>query len=84
MVQRQIFNRTAALRTDNVRAPAKFRKAVGQPGAERKSRIAPQIVLMTVSNGFLVGERFDRVFFRVIRITQQEAWHGQTNVAGVL
>ncbi|MNY55318.1 hypothetical protein D3C86_1912850 [compost metagenome] len=41
VVQWQIFHCAAALRTDDVRAPAEFGEAVGQSGAERVSRISP-------------------------------------------
>ncbi len=39
---------------------------------------------MAVGHGFLVDERLDRVFLRVIRVAQQEARHGEADVARVL
>ncbi|MNJ49944.1 hypothetical protein D3C77_452030 [compost metagenome] len=82
-MQRQVFHRAAALRADNVRAPAELGEAVSQLGTEGVRRVAPQVMLVAVGNGFLVDEGFDRVLFWIVRVTQQEARQGQADVARV-
>ncbi|MNT55508.1 hypothetical protein D3C72_1927490 [compost metagenome] len=82
-MQRQVFYGTAALRADDVRAPAKLGETVSQLGPERVGGVTPQVVLVAVGNGFLVDKGLDRVLFRIVRVTQEETRYGQTNVASV-
>ena len=41
-------------------------------------------MLVAVGHGLLVGERLDRILFRIVGRAQQEARYGQRHVAGIL
>ena len=83
-VDRQIVDRTAALRTNDVGAPAVIGEAVGQTRGESESGIAPQEVVATGAHVFLVIEFLDRHGLRTVRQTQQEMRQRQADVARVL
>ncbi|MNO77638.1 hypothetical protein D3C76_687540 [compost metagenome] len=83
VVQRQVFHRAAALRADDVRAPAEPGEGIGQLAGEGERGVAPQVVLVVVGDVLLVDEGLHRVVFRVVRVAQEEARYGQADVAGV-
>ena len=83
VMQRQVFDRPAALRANNVGAPAKAREAVGQASGKGIGGIAPQVMLVAVNHVLLVGEGLDRALKGVIRGAQQKARHGEANISCV-
>ncbi|MNZ55104.1 hypothetical protein D3C78_730230 [compost metagenome] len=56
VVDRQVADCTAALRTDDVGAPAVLGKALGQTAGKGECCIAPQEVLVTATDAFVVTE----------------------------
>src|SRR5690606_41789339 len=68
-VYRQVFYRTAALRTDDVRAPAVFGEAVGQTGGQQVGRFASPVVFVIAGHVYFVVEASHRHSWRVISYT---------------
>ncbi len=72
VVNRQVTDRAAALRADDVGTPAILGEAVGQPAGKRKGGIAPQEVVVAGVHAFVVAELPDGHRLFPVRRTQQE------------
>ncbi len=82
-VNRQITDRTAALRPDDIRTPAVSGETVVDPGCQQKCGVTPQIVVVILLDTFTVVEIFNRVFNHIVRKTQQKTRCGQAEVTGI-
>ena len=84
-VERQVLDRAAALRADDVRAPAVLGEAVGRAGvANAKTALPHRYFSWLLGDALLVVERLDRDGLLAVGQAEQEARHDQADVARVL